>query len=815
MKILKFGGTSLANAEKFLCVADILEKKNKKEQIAVVLSAPAKITNYLVSIIEKNIKKDEILKKINLAENIFIELIKDIKKIQPIFLYEETKKIIKIEFNKLKKIIDGIILIEKCPESIQPIIISRGEILSIIIMQKILESKNYKVTVLNPVKNLLSKGSYLDSTVDIKASQKEIQKINLDRKNIILMAGFIAGNKKGELVVLGRNGSDYSAAILACCLNAQSCEIWTDVNGVFTSDPRIVSNAYFLNKISYQEAKELSYFGAKVLHPRTIEPIEQFQIPCIIKNTDNIDFKGTLISTHNDSEKKFLKGVTYLDNIAIFNISGSCLKNKSNTITRIFDSILRKNIKIILITQSSSENKISFCTFEKNINYILTILHKEFELEIKEGLLNELNIVKNLAILSVIGSNIIQQHNIASKIFSSLGSSKVNVFAIAQGSSEHSISVVIKKENVLKSIKNVHNALFLKKKIINVFLIGIGGVGKTLLKQILKRKKFLDEKNIKIKFRMIANSKKLLFSEDSIDLNNWEKNFLQSNKKFNLKVLNELLKKYSDLNSVLIDCTSDEILSKQYVHFMLNNFHVVTSNKKANTNSLKYYHEIRTTALKENKKFLYETNVGAGLPVINTLQNLFNTGDKITSFKGILSGSLSFIFGKLEEGITLSEATQEAKKLGFTEPNPFDDLSGIDVARKLLILAREIGYSIELKDIKIEPILPETFKKYKNSEKFLFKLKELDPIFLKRVNKAHNIGNVLRFVGTIEKGGQCSVKIKEINKNDPLYTVKNGENALTFYTNYYQPIPIVLRGYGAGNNVTASGVFSDLLRIIL
>lgn len=815
MKLLKFGGTSLANAKKFLCVADIIEKKAKKEQIAVVLSAPAKITNHLVTIIENDINHNEMIEKISLAENIFIKLIKDIKKIEPFFLYKKAKEKIEKEFNKLKKIINGIILINQCPESIQPIIISRGEILSVVVMKNILKSRNYNITILNPVKNLVSTGNYLDSTVDINQSKNRIKKIKINQNNIILMAGFIAGNQKEELVVLGRNGSDYSAAVLACCLSANCCEIWTDVDGVFTSDPRIVSNAFLLESISYQEAMELSYFGAKVLHPRTIEPIAHFQIPCIIKNTNNVHAKGTLICQENNSEKNFLKGVTYLENIAMFTLSGTCLKESSIAIARIFTILSRKNIKIILITQSSSENKINFCTLEKDIDLILPILRKEFLLEIKEGLLNDLNIIKNLSILSVIGSNIIYKNDIASKIFSSLGVSKINIIAIAQGSSKHTISIVIDKENILQAIKNVHNALFIKKKIINAFLIGIGGVGKALLKQISKQKKFLDQKNIKIKFRIIANSKKLLFLKDSSNLNNWKNDFKISKEKFNLKILNKLLQSNCYENSVLVDCTSDELLSKQYINFISHGFHVITSNKKANTDTLNYYNSIKNTALKQNKKFLYETNVGAGLPVISTLQNLFNTGDNLIRFKGVLSGSLSFIFGRLEEGILLSEATREAKKLGFTEPNPSDDLSGIDVARKILILAREVGYKVELKDIKIESILPEKFKKYQNTEEFLLKLKELDLSFSKRINKARNSGNVLRFVGTIEKEGKCSVKIEEVNKKSPLYKVKNGENALTFYTKYYQPIPLVLRGYGAGNDVTASGVFSDLLRIIL
>ncbi|QCI16452.1 bifunctional aspartate kinase/homoserine dehydrogenase I [Buchnera aphidicola (Aphis craccivora)] len=814
MKLLKFGGTSLANAEKFLCVANIIEKNKNNEQVAIVLSAPAKITNYLVNIVEKNIKINEILDQIKFAENIFIKIIQTITKIQSCFLYEETKKIINIEFNKLKQIINDFISLKTYPENIQAIIMSRGEILSICIMKNILKSRNHKVTVINPIENIISTGSFLNSTVSINESKKRISQMTINSNNIILMPGFISGNKKGELVLLGRNGSDYSAAILACCLNAKLCEIWTDVDGVFTSDPNKISNTFLLKSISYEEAMELSYFGAKVLHPRTIKPLKKFNIPCVIKNTSNIEAKGTLICEKSNN-KNILKGVTNIDDVVMFTIPGDLLKQKNHGIVHILNLLEKENINIILITQSSSKNNFSFCTLEKETQKILILLSKSFKIELKENFLNNINIIKNLSILSVIGFDISQKYDIASKIFSSLGKSKINILAIAQGSSKYSISLVIKKEKILTSMQIVHNALFHNQKTINVFLIGIGGVGKSLIKQILKQKNFLAKKNIEIKIRIIANSKKILFLDDSIDLKNWETAFKESKEKFNLEILNTVLKNNYFLNSVLIDCTSDEILSKQYVNFFSKGFHVITSSKKANTSSLKYYNEIKTTALKEDKKFLYETNVGAGLPVIQTLQNLFNTGDNLICFKGILSGSLSFIFGKLEENILLSDATKKAKDLGFTEPNPCDDLSGIDVARKLLILAREVGYEIELEDIKIEPILPEYFKQCKNTEEFLYKLKEMDIPFLERIKKARDLGKVLRFVGTIEKGGKCSVKIEEINSNNPLYKVKNGENALTFYTNYYQPIPLVLRGYGAGNNVTASGVFSDLLRIIL
>ncbi|QIQ41794.1 MAG: bifunctional aspartate kinase/homoserine dehydrogenase I [Buchnera aphidicola (Microlophium carnosum)] len=814
MKLLKFGGTSLANAEKFLCVSSIIEENIKIDQIAVVLSAPAKVTNYLVKSIE-NITNNNILETIHLAENIFLELINNILKIQSNFPYNQVEKVIKKEFDKLKKIIHGIVLLKQCPDNIRATIISRGEILSVFIMKGILQSKNHNVTIINPVENFISLGNnYLDSTVDISKSKKRIHNINIHKNDIILMAGFISGNQNKELVVLGRNGSDYSAAVLAACLDANCCEIWTDVDGVFTSDPRKVLNTYLLKSISYQEAMELSYFGAKVLHPRTIEPIAQFKIPCFIKNTANKDSMGTLICQKNYSEKDFLKGVTHLDEIAMFNISGPHIKNIRNVIPRIFTVISRNNIKILLITQSSSEYKMNFCIFESGIDKVLYSLNKEFQLELKNKLLNPFKIKKNLSILSVVGSNIYKKHDIASKIFSTLGASKINILAIAQGSSEHSISLVIQKEHILQAVQNVHNILFCNKKIIHVFLIGIGGIGSTLLNQILKQKQFLNERNIEIKICTIANSKKILFLDEPSNLSNWKNDFKKSTKKFTLEILNNLVKNNNFSNSVIVDCTSNQLLAEQYVNFIYNDFHVVTSNKKANTSALTYYKKIRHATAETNKKFLYETNVGSGLPVIETIQNLFKTGDTLIRFKGILSGSLSFIFGRLEEGVSLSHATKEAKELGFTEPNPCDDLSGIDVARKLLILARESGCNIELKDIKIEPLLPDIFKKYEDVDKFLLKLKELDSYFLKKINQARNVGNVLRFVATIEQNKKFFIKLEEVNINDPLYKIKNGENALAFYTNYYQPIPLVLRGYGAGNSVTASGVFSDLLRTL-
>ncbi|WP_422667141.1 bifunctional aspartate kinase/homoserine dehydrogenase I [Buchnera aphidicola] len=814
MKLLKFGGTSLANAEKFLCVADIIEKNIKNAKIAVVLSAPAKITNYLVETIETIIQHHQKLEDINLSENIFFELVQNIKKMQPNFCNKSINELIKKEFDKLRKMMHGIILLKQCPDNIRAILISRGEILSVFIMKNILEARKHQVTVINPVKNLISIGHYLDSTVNIPKSKKLISQINLNNTDVILMAGFIAGNEKKELVVLGRNGSDYSAAILAACLNASCCEIWTDVDGVFTCDPREVSNSYLLESLSYEEAMELSYFGAKVLHPRTIEPISQFKIPCIIKNTNNLNSLGTLICEKNNLTKNFLKGVTHLDNIAMFVISGLAMKNMLNINARIFTAISQKNINIIIITQSSSENTINFCILENCIDQVKSALTEEFRLELKENILNPIHIISKLSILSIVGSNIFLKPNIASKIFYTLGSANINVIAIAQGSSKHSISLVLNKKNILNAVKIIHDTMFSNKKIITVFLIGIGGVGKTLIKQIFEQKHFLYKKNIDIKICLIANSKKMIMSKNGINLSIWENDFKKSKEEFNLDKLISLTKKHHFLNPAIVDCTSDQLLSEQYITFFKNGFHIITSNKKANTNTFQYYQKIQKTVSKTNKKFFYETNVGAGLPIISTLKNLLNTGDSITCCKGILSGSLSFIFGKLEKGVTFSQSIKEAQELGFTEPNPLDDLSGIDVARKILIIAREMGYHKELKDIEITPLLPEHFYKYKDKNKFLSKIQELDLYFLEQTKKAKKLGKVLRFVGKIDNKGKCQVKIEKISIHDPLYKVKNGENVLAFYTKYYHPLPLVLKGYGAGNNVTASGIFSNLLHTL-
>lgn len=814
MRVLKFGGSSLADAERFNRAATIILNKATQHQVAVVLSAPAGVTNSLVRVIHNTVNGKDALPDITNIEQTFTGIIQSLQSDYPSLIADRLQLLLHKEVGHLRQLLHGVSLLGQCPDNIQAQLLVKGERLSIAIMTDLLEARGQSTSQIEPVKMLVGKGDYLESMVDIEASRSLFAEHDFSRDHVLMMPGFTAGNDAGEIVTLGRNGSDYSAAVLAACLGAECCEIWTDVDGVYNCDPRLVANAHLLKHLTYHEAMELSYFGAKVLHPKTIAPIARFHISCLIKNSFKPEAEGTLVSAQSGEQKALVKAISTLEGMTMVSVSGPGMKGMVGMASRVFECISRAGISVTLITQSSSEYSISFCVPSNEARAAKLALQETFELELANQLLEPISLSGNLTIVTLVGDGMKENKGVAARFFRALAEADVNIIAIAQGSSESSISAVIPDNRCNQAVAACHQNFFSRMQTIDAFLVGIGVVGGELLRQIARQKAILRKQNIDLRVCGIANSKGLQLDANGIALDDWSVEALEHvDEKFSLERLLQFVHQHTLVNPVLVDCTSSDDMAHQYVDFLNAGFHVVTPNKKANTGSYDYYQAIRKAALRRRRQFLYDTNVGAGLPVIDNLKNLLNAGDQLVGFSGVLSGSLSYIFGKLDEGMRFSEATRIARENGFTEPDPRDDLSGMDVARKLLILARESGLTDELDDVDIQMALPPAFNVEGDVEQFMARLPEADSYFEKWMASLKAEGKVLRYVGKIE-ANKCICTIQAVGPEHPLYAIKDGENALAFYSHYYQPIPLVLRGYGAGAEVTAAGVFTDILRTL-
>ncbi len=812
MIVSKFGGTSVGSAKNIAKVVEIVSKKPKNN--IVVVSAIGGITNLLIksAYLAKN-ADDNYIKFVNQIEDTHLSIIKDLISHRN---QNDTIQDVKLVINALKDRLHSVFTLRDLSAKSEASIISTGEILSSKIIYNYMRSKNLEVTLFDAKSLIKANGDYLNAQVDYNNTYYNLKKaFSKNQFDIALFPGFIASNNNNDITTLGRGGSDYTAALLANVIDADVLEIWTDVSGLYTANPKLVKQAMPIPQISYEEAMELSYFGAKVIYPPTIQPALNKSIPIAIKNTLKPEEKGSLISENITNKSEVITGISHIDHIAMLTLQGNGMVGVPGISKRFFEALLMEKINVIFITQASSEHSISVAVDLGVAEKAKQVIDAQFAYEILQKQIDPMIVEKDLAIIALVGDQMKSHQGISGKMFSHLGHNNVNIRAIAQGSTERNISAVINKKAVKKAFTVLHAAFFEDHiKQINLFVVGVGNVGAKLLEQIKQQQSFL-KKQLHIDLRVvgISNSKTMLFNNKGIHLDNWLPQLKSSEFTTSFDGFFNHVKDLNLRNSVFVDTTANNDLPNYYQKYLKQSIAVVACNKVACSSDFENYQELKKLSRQYSAPFLFETNVGAGLPIIDTLKNLINSGDRVTKIQAVLSGSLNFIFNNYVGQDTFKDIVLKAGEEGYTEHDPRIDLSGIDVARKILILIRESGIKMELDHITNNSFLPKTSQQADSVSEFIETLGREEAYFQELYNNAHQRGCRLKYVAEFNDG-KANVGLQEIPSTHDFYNLDGKDNIVLFYTDRYQEQPLIVKGAGAGAEVTASGIFGDIIRTV-
>ena len=813
MKVLKFGGTSVGTVESLRHVKSIVE--GREHPIIIVVSALGGVTDLLINTAKSAAagKTEEYLDTFDVIARRHYTVVDGMV---PDHLKEKTRSEVTDMLDELANIFKGVNLLGDLSSRALDIIVSYGERMSSLIISRIIkgarlyDSRKFIKTVDQFGKHVLENNVTLPLVLDAFADTDF---------EVAVVPGFISTDaKSGDITNLGRGGSDYTAAIIAAALDAEILEIWTDVDGFMTADPRVISNTYVIDHLTFVEAMELCNFGAKVIYPPTIYPVFHKNIPILIKNTFNASAPGTYISATREEEEKptngkAIKGISSISDTCLITVSGLGMVGIVGINARIFNSLTREGVSVFMVSQPSSENNTSFAVKNEDAQRAVEALNKEFASELASGEINPIHAEHNLATVAIVGENMRHAPGVAGRLFNTLGRNGINVMACAQGASETNISFVIRIKDQRKALNVIHDSFFLSDtQVLNLFIIGIGNIGRHLLQQLAQQQeKLLREKALKLKVVGIANSKKAYFDRDGIEISTYRKLLDESPLVSSPGLIRDEVIGMNIFNSVFVDCTSSADIAGLYGDMLSHNINVVAANKIAASSAYKNYRRLKDIARQKDVKYLFETNVGAGLPIINTINSLINSGDRILKIEAVVSGTLNFIFNTISKEVPLSKAIKRAHDEGYSEPDPRTDLSGTDVIRKLVILAREAGYEVEQEDVKLTPLLPAKYFEG-TVEEFLENVSEMDEAFEKKRAEAEEKGEKYRFVARFAEG-VAEVGLQKVDPMHPIYNLGGSNNVILITTERYKEFPMVIKGYGAGAEVTAAGVFADIFSI--